>query len=273
MNERKKDLQVIVLAAQRKGVVDPLAERFGVSHKCLVPLHGRPLIAHVLETLAFHPLVREIVVSVEVGLFAEIERIAALMRATIPIRAVEAADNLADSVFAAAEGFGGPIVITTADNALLAPESIDAMRDALGRGDVAMAVASESAVRAAHPEGQRRFYQFRDAGFSNCNLYGLANPDALHAAEIFRGGGQFAKKASRIVSAFGILNLLFLRFKLVSLDGAMRRISRRIGLKVEATVLQNGSQAIDVDNDRTYRVVEELLNQRQASACADCRAA
>ena len=43
----------------------------------------------------------------------------------------------------------------------------------------------------------------------------------------------------------------------------MRGISRRLGLRVEPTVLQDGSQAIDVDNDRTYKVVEELMAKKQ----------
>lgn len=271
MTEPDRDLRVILLAAQRKGVTDPLAERFGTSHKCLIPLRERPLIAHVLQTLAFHPRVNEIAVSVEDELSGEIAALAAAMRTPARIRACAAADNLADSVFAAAENHDGPIVITTADNALLAPESIDAMGEALQRGDVAMAMAPESAVRAAHPEGQRRFYRFRDRGYSNCNLYGLSSRDALTAAELFRGGGQFAKKASRIVAAFGLINLLLLRLKLVSLEGAMQRISKRIGLRIVPVVLTDGTQAIDVDNDRTYGVVDELLALRSdhGSACLD----
>lgn len=263
MKGAKPDLRVIVLAAQRKGITDPLAARFNVSHKCLVPMQGRPLIAHVLETLAFHPGVKEIVVSVEAWLFGEIEAISAVLHAPVLITPVEAADNLAESVFSAADCFDGPILITTADNALLAPTSVDAIRSALDRGDVTIAMAPEASVRAAHPEGQRRFYQFRDQGYSNCNLYGLANRHALGAAEVFRNGGQFAKKAGRIIEAFGLLNLLLLRFRLVSLEGAMRGISRRLGLRVEPTVLQDGSQAIDVDNDRTYKVVEELMAKKQ----------
>ena len=152
MKGAKPDLRVIVLAAQRKGITDPLAARFDVSHKCLVPMQGRPLIAHVLETLAFHPGVKEIVVSVEAWLFGEIEAIAAVLHAPVLITPVEAADNLAESVFSAADSFDGPILITTADNALLAPTSVDAIRSALGRGDVTIpkgsAVSISSATRA-----------------------------------------------------------------------------------------------------------------------------
>lgn len=252
-------LRVIVLGAQRKGVVDPLAARFGTSHKCLVPLMGRPLIAHVLETLGAHNRVDEIVVSVEPELHGDVERIAGEVGAGRKLRCAPSADNLTDSVVAAAAGHDGPIVITTADNALLEPGSIDAMAESLARCDAAMAFARENAVRAAHSEGQRRFYQFRDGGYSNCNLYGIAHRQALSAAEIFRGGGQFAKKARRIIDAFGLLNLLLLRSRLISMESGLRRISRRVGLTIMPVIIENGSQAIDVDNDRTYAVVAQLL--------------
>lgn len=251
-------LRIVVLAAQRRGVTDPLAARFGTSHKCLVPLAGRPLIAHVLQAVAQHRAVGDVVVSIEPEAAGAINDIARTISGA-PVRAVAACDNLADSVQAAVAGHDGAVIITTADHALLRGASLDAMIEALGRGDVAVAMAAEASVRAAHPEGQRRFYQFRECGYSNCNLYGLAHARALAAAEIFRGGGQFAKKAGRIVAAFGLLNLLLLRFRLVTLDGAMARISRRIGLRIVPVVLADGSQAIDVDNDRTYGVVGELL--------------
>ena len=45
---------VIILAAQRAGVVNPLAERAGVSHKCLAPIYGKPLIEWVLDTCYRH---------------------------------------------------------------------------------------------------------------------------------------------------------------------------------------------------------------------------
>ena len=205
-------LRVIVLAAQRPGIIDPLAARFGVSHKCLVPLNGRALMAYVVETAACHPAVESVVISVEPAAFHLVEH--ALPKASQASSAIvfsAAADNLADSVREAAAGHDGPMLITTADNPLLTMHSIDAMAVALADSDVALAMAPRDAVLAAHPNGQRRFYGFRDGEYFNCNLYGIASNRALSAADVFRGGGQFAKKASRIIAAFGLLNLLLLR--------------------------------------------------------------
>jgi GTP:adenosylcobinamide-phosphate guanylyltransferase len=254
--------RVIVLAAQRAGVVDPLAEQFGVSHKCLVPVAGQPLIAHVLRTTGQHPAVGDVIISVEPNLFDSLNAIAAELPGVCEIRCVGSTNNLADSVIRAAEGAEGPVVITTADNALLTNDALKAMIEALdGGADVALAMATETAVRSAHPDGQRRFYRFADQSYSNCNLYGLAMPRALAAAEIFRGGGQFAKKAQRIIDAFGLFNLLLLRLRLVSLKGGLARISRRIGLDIAPVILADGRNAIDVDNSRTHAVVTQLIGR------------
>lgn len=250
---------VIVLAAQRAGVENPLAKRAGVSHKCLVPICGRPLIVHVLDTLATMPGIGRIRISVEPDAVPELRALVAAYPA-VPIDFVESDANIAESVIRAGEGLPQPMLITTADNVLLSHESLRAMLDAFADGaDAAAALTTRGAIHAVHPEGQRRFYEFRDDAYSNCNLYGLAGPHALSGVEIFREGGQFAKNPKRLVTAFGLINILLMRFRLVSIHGAMKRASRRFGIRMKAVVLADGSQAIDVDNERTYAIAEGLL--------------
>lgn len=264
--------RVIVLAAQRGGVADPLAVARGVSHKCLVPIAGKPLIAHVVGVLAAYPAIEDVVISVEPDAADTIRTaLGSLSCSHAPVIFAPAAGNLADSVFAASEGHWGPLLITTADNALIAPTSLDAMLQALRIHDAAIAFAPRDAVLAAHPDGQRRFYRFLDGEYSNCNLYGLAHRRALKAAELFRGGGQFAKKASRIVEAFGLFNLLLLRARLLTMPLGLRRISARVGLDIAPVLLKDGSQAIDVDNERTYAIVEQLLEARGRLATSSAK--
>lgn len=255
---------VILLAAQRPGITDPLAVAHNVSHKCIIPICGKPLIMHVLETLVRHPAVADIGISIEREGFAALAPIIeALGDSGKQIRCIPSEPSITDSVIAAMAEMGdSPTMITTADNALLTAAAIQEMADALlSDADVAVGLTTKPAVLSTHPEGQSRFYTFSDNHYSNCNLYGLSGAHALAAAEIFRGGGQFAKKMGRIVESFGVLNLLLLRSGMVSLDGAMRRISRRIGLRIKPVVLDEGRNAIDVDNERTYQVVAHVLNQ------------
>lgn len=266
MTGRRKPARVIVLAAQRAGMIDPLAQRFGLSHKALIPVAGKPLITYVLKTLSDHDGVGKIVISSERDIFGALRAVCLDTGVSLDkVANAASADNLADSVIAAASDYDGPIVITTADNALLTSSSIDAMLAALDHSEVAIAMARKTDVFSAHIEGQRRFYRFRDDEYSNCNLYAMRDASALAAAEVFRGGGQFARKVGRVVEAFGIVNLILMRFAMLDLGSAMDRIARRIGRSIAPVILSDGSQAIDVDNDRTLRCVEEIMLARGAS--------
>ncbi|HEV2817261.1 MAG TPA: NTP transferase domain-containing protein [Allosphingosinicella sp.] len=253
---------VIILAAQRDGRLDPLAAEAGVSHKCLVPIGGRPLLAHVLAALAEVDGIESVRIAVEPGADAALRPLAAA--SGLPVAFVPAADTITDSVYAAALGSKAPLVITTADNVLLTPAAVRQVADRLASGDdTVIALARKEDVLFAHPQGQRRFYKFRDGEYSNCNLYGLSER-GLALAESFREGGQFAKNPMRIARAFGLWNLLILRSGLISLDRAMQRLGRRMGLRVSALVLEDGAHAIDVDNARTYQIAAELLDRRAA---------
>ena len=253
---------VVILAAQRDGKLDPLAAAAGVTHKCLVPIAGRPLLAHVLAALAGIEGLQDVRIAVEAGADEMLAPIAAA--SGLPVHFVAAADNLADSVYAAAAGIDGPIVITTADNVLLSQAAVRQVAGRLAAGDDGVvALARKEDVLAAHPQGQRRFYGFRDGAFSNCNLYGLSQR-GLALAETFREGGQFAKNPMRIGRAFGFFNLVLIRYGLISLDRAMRRLSRRFRVAISAVVLADGAHAIDVDNQRTYDIAAALMEKRAA---------
>jgi GTP:adenosylcobinamide-phosphate guanylyltransferase len=259
----QQPVTVIVLAGQRFGVTNPLAARAGVSHKCLVPICGKPLLAHVLDALADVPQIAEVRVALEASAHGDL---APLLADYEDVRLIASAPNLADSVLAAADGVNTPIIVTTADNVLLTPAAVEQVREALETADAVFALARKDSVMAAHPNGQRNYYKFRDDEYANCNIYGLAGARALNAVEVFRGGGQFMKSVQRMIDAFGLLNIVMMRLGLISLGTATRRLGRKLGLTVEATIFADGALAIDVDNERTYAVCEELLPKRGKSA-------
>lgn len=249
----------LVLAAQRDGKVDPLAAEKGISHKCLVPLAGRPLITYVLDALAASSDIGEIRVSIDdPAVIADLPGVARLIRdGRLEIVASHA--NLVDSVLAGVEGTAFPVLVTTADNALLTPQAIaEIQRDATG-ADIAVAFTRRESVLAAHPDGQRRFYRFAEASYSNCNSYWIASAAALGATEVFRSGGQFAKHPMRIMNAFGLVNLIRFRFGIGTLAAAFARFSRRFRLTIRPVILEDGAVAIDVDNARTHAIAEELI--------------
>jgi GTP:adenosylcobinamide-phosphate guanylyltransferase len=257
----------IVLAGRREGHVDALAAAAGLEDKCIVSVGGRPMIGHVLGTLANTPEIGRIIVSVnDPAVLEGVDEVRAL-RAEGRLLIAPSRTNLVDSLLAAVDEAGFPILITTADNVLLTPAAAGAFIDgATAAGaDVAVAFARRQSVLDAHPNGQRRFYRFADDSYSNCNSYWIGSADALKAAEVFRSGGQFAKHPLRIVQAFGLINLIRFRYGIGTLEAAFRRFSRRFRLSIRPVILRDGAVAIDVDNARTLGVAETLLAARAAA--------
>jgi CTP:molybdopterin cytidylyltransferase MocA len=258
---------VVILAAQRAGAVNPIAERAGVSHKCLAPIHGKALIVHVMDTIAASRGVGRVRISVEPEARGELDLLLAPYRANgLAIDYVDPSASIATSLLDAVAGQPGPYMITTADNVLMSVASFEQTLGVLAEADIAFNLSSRTAVHGVHPDAQRRFYAFRDDDYSNCNLYGIAGPQALSAVEVFREGGQFMKNPGRLITAFGLFNILLFRFKLLTAENAARRLGKRFGLTARALILADGTQAVDVDNERTFSVAEMVLKQRDGSA-------
>ncbi|WP_218135098.1 NTP transferase domain-containing protein [Parasphingopyxis algicola] len=252
---------ILVLAGKRDGKLDPLAERAGVCHKAVVPIGGRPLIGHVLATLEQAWADARIIVSIhDPAILEQVEEVQRL-RAAGRLEMAKAQHGIVESVEEASKRAEWPLLITTGDNALTTGNALRALHaHGMDAGaDVVLGLARREDIQAAHPDGQYGFYQFKDMAISNCNLFWLRDPRAFSAVEAFRSGGQFFKNRSRIIKAFGLMNLIRFLLKLETVDGAMERLSKRFGVKVVAHRFEDGRLAIDVDNERTYRVTEELL--------------
>ena len=252
---------VLILAGQRLGRVDPLAAKHGVEHKALVPLLGRPLIGYVLDAVDTAFPDAPIVVSINDPSALDREPEARRFIEAGRLTTVASAHNLLESVFAAAEGTAFPLLITTGDNVLMTPEALRGFHEfALREGaDCAAMFARKEDILAAHPEGQPRFWKFRDGEFSGCNTFWMKDRGSLTVGEIFREGGQFLKFPQRFIKAFGLANLIGFRFNLFTVERMLDRISRRFGKRVKAQITDDGRLAIDVDTEFSHLVAERLL--------------
>lgn len=255
-------LRLIVLAGRNSGAADPLADRFGKSHRSLIPLAGQPMIAHVLHTALHHPRIASLAICVEEEAFEPVWDVLTTLPGRGSVALVAAREDIADSVRDAALGWDGPLLVTTADHALLDGPAIDAVAAALANADAVVALSPRHAVQAAHRAALRPFLGFRDGEYAACDIYGIAGPQALRAVDVFRGSGRLDAMATRVRRACGTLGLLLLRSRLLTLSAAAALASRRLGLRLSAVVLADGGQAFDVDDDRSYAIARDLLEDR-----------
>ena len=255
----------VIMAAQRAGVVNPLAEAAGVSHKCLVEIDGKPLIEMTLNAIVDSALAHRITISIEDSApLKSVGYVRGLMDAGV-VRVVPSAENIYDSVAAALSADSDyPAIITTADNVLFTPEMLKFFCDGAEKFDASAALASKETLESKYPGGQKRFHRFKDGEFTNCNIFGIMNPKALDAAEIFRGGGQFLKAPRRtVIQAFGLINAIGYKLAWFDRDVAFARLGKRFGLNIGVVDMPYPEAPIDVDNERTLGFATEILNARK----------
>ena len=255
----------LVLAGSRGGT-DPVAAAAGCPEKCLVNAGGVPMLVHVLTALRACPAVGGIVVVLQGAerLWA-VATVGNALRETGAIL-LEGAATPSTSVgmALAARPQAFPWLITTADHPLLTPAMLTDFCDQslASGGDVTAGLTGARVLLASYPASQRTWLRFSDDRYSGANLFALLNPRGEAAVRFWRRVEQERKRPWRIARAFGFVSLLAYLLGRLSLEEAMRRVSRTMGCEVRAIPLPYAEAAIDVDKPADLALVEQILLRR-----------
>lgn len=243
-------LTALVLAGSR-GPSDPMATAEGVTHKALISIAGRPMIARVLDALRQTPAITRIAISIENP------QALAGIAANCEILPAQPSPSL--SVLSAIETLKMPLLLTTADHALLKPEWIAYFLAHLPDADITAALARSEAVFAATPDAKRTFLRFSDGAFSGCNLFYLANARAENAARFWREMESHRKEPLKLVARLGPLTALRYATGTLPLGSALKRLSKLAGAKAGMVEMPDGLAAVDVDKPSDLALVRKIL--------------
>ncbi len=255
-------LTALVLAGSRREG-DPLAASAGVSHKALIPVGDRPMLERVVATLAEVPRVARILVAIE-----RPDIVAGLPPMRVPVVAVAAAEGPSASVAGVMAREGTPLLVTTADHALLRPQWVQEFLDAeprAGGADAMLALARREAVMAAAPGTLRTWLRFSDDAYSGCNLFLLRTPAAAGIVQLWRQLEADRKRPLALLSRLGFGYVLRYRFGWLSLAAALARLGRLCGARLSPVFLTDGEAAIDVDKPADLALARELMARRGAA--------
>lgn len=259
--------QALVLAGSRRGEGDPVARCRGVRHKSLATVGGVPMLARVVGTLADAPEIGPILVSLDdPALISGLAPLEAL-QASGRLRLLASGTSLSRSVEAGFTLAGPPMLVTTADHALLDRAMLAAFlagAEAMA-ADVAVGLASAATITARYPETRRTYLRFRDGAYSGANLFALRTPAALAAIAFWERLERERKRPWRLALTLGPDLLLAYLLRLATLEGAMARVSARLGIEVRAVDIPIAEAAIDVDKPEDLELVERILAGREAS--------
>ncbi len=243
--------KALVLAGSRGGA-DPVAAYAGVSHKALIVLGGETLLARVVTALRVAGATRVAVISSDLEVRAESARLGA--------EVLDEASGPSLSVLAGAESLGTPLLITTADHALLEASWVQRfLADVPTDADVAALVAARATVEAAAPGTQRTWLKLADGHWSGCNLFWLANTQALGVVVLWRRIEAERKQPWRMAQILGPGMLIKYVTGRLSLRDAAVRLGRLAGVTAAIVQTPFGLASVDVDKPADLDLVRLLV--------------
>lgn len=248
----------IVLAGSRPGG-DPFARELGIDLKALIPVGGEPMVRRPVAAL----LASEEVTAVRV-LSQEPERIAAMLPTDPRLCVQSSKGTIAETLLALCKdpATAWPLLVTTADHALLTPEMIHEFCFKSGQADLAIGVVSKRRFEGVATESRRTWVPFRAGAYTGTNLFLLRSDKVVPAIQVWRAVEQDRKRAWKLLSAMGPWTLLMVLLRRWTLDDTLLRVSARLGLAIRAIHLSDPLAAVDVDKMSDYRLVERLLAGR-----------
>lgn len=250
-------LTALLLAGRRPGV-DALAATRGQTLKALIPVAGTPMVARVVSTL----------LASEVGpirvMTQDVEPIAAVLPPDPRIGFLRSGAGIARSIAAALKSGEAPfpLFVTTADHALLRPETIaEFLRGAEG-ADVAVGVVERAVVQSRFPQSKRTWLRFRGGDWTGANLFYFASASALPVIETWASVEQDRKKGWKLIARFGPMLLLRALTRTITLHDAVAKAGRRMGANVRMVGLGDPLAAVDVDKVSDLELAEAVLEGR-----------
>jgi GTP:adenosylcobinamide-phosphate guanylyltransferase len=259
----------VVLAADRSPD-DPVARAAGVACKALAPVGGRPMLLRVLDALAGSPAVGGVILCGPPE--PVVRRDAGLRRLRddgrfrwLPPERSPSTSALAALRVASADS---PVLLTTADHALLRPEVIDHFcREALTTGaDVAAGLASYEQVMERFPGMRRTRTRFSNGAVCGCNLFAFLSPEGRRAADLWRQVENDRKHPVRMLNRLGWGVVVRYLLGRLSLEAALSHVSRRMGVTVGAVRLPFAEAAVDVDTVADWHFAESIAARRETAS-------
>jgi CTP:molybdopterin cytidylyltransferase MocA len=265
MTETTTPFTAIILAGKRPGK-DPVAEAAGVVCKSFAPIGERPMVHRVLDTLAAAQQVgpRFLCGPSQSMIDQEPELKARLEGGEVKWIASQSTPSLSTYHALQSVPHGRPVLVTTADHALLTAEIVDyfcAEARRLGC-DVAVGLTPYEGVMAAFPETKRTGMQFKNGAYSGCNLFAFLNPRAHRAARFWRQTEQDRKKPLRMIRILGWWTVVWYLLGRISLDDGLERISRKLQIRARAVMLPFPQAAVDVDTADDWQFVQSLVKKQ-----------
>jgi GTP:adenosylcobinamide-phosphate guanylyltransferase len=248
----------VVLAGSRPGK-DPFAESYGTDLKALIPVGGKPMVQRPVDALLASPNFEVIRV-----LAQQPDRIREVLPDDPRILVEPSGETIAATLekMCVDPNVRWPMLVTTADHALLTPAMIADFLAKSAGADVAIGVVGEDALIKRLPQTKRTWLRFRGGAYSGANLFLLGGPKIRSTLELWRSNEQNRKKAWRMLLTVGLFAGVGALLRLRTLQQTLDTVGRKLNLRIRVVELSDPLAAVDVDKPADHELVTAILEGR-----------
>ncbi len=259
-----------IVLAGRRARTDPLAEAAQAPHRALLPIEGEPMLLRVVRRLLARPGLERVLVNIDAQPLLEDHPACRSWLRAGRIETLASSDSPSQSVLESLAQLGldaAPILVTTADHALLDDAILDAFLSCAAEraSDLVVGLVARRTIEARFPDARRTYLAFRNEAYSGANLFLFRTPTAHRAAEFWKRVEKERKRPWRIARAFGYLNLALFLTRRLDLDTAFARASQVVGARIVPAPLPIAEAAVDVDKLADLELVRRILAERRAA--------
>jgi GTP:adenosylcobinamide-phosphate guanylyltransferase len=245
-------VSAVILAGSRPEG-DPLAQTLDVAAKALIEIGGKPMLARVISALRNAGLQR-IVVSASAP---EVVALTTYLGGEV----ISASAGPSASAAQAFQLVGAPMLLTTADHAMLEPAWVRHFLSVRPvKADVSVMLARRETIERDAPNTRRSYLHFADGDWSGCNLFYFATPAAGAAFDLWQSIEADRKRPWRIAARLGPSMLIRHALRRFSAAETIAHLGKRAGLHAGLVESPFGLAAVDVDKPDDLALVRELTD-------------
>jgi len=216
---------------------DPLAQKFGVASKALVPHRGRPLVEHTLEALSQTGL--EVIL---VGLSATLNP---PPKISLPDRGSLIA-NLEAGLLAAK---GGKVLVATGDMPFLSIEAVRWILNNAPQAGFVYPIIAKNTIEAGFPGMRRTYARIREGFFTGGNMVLIDKKLFFTALPMLKRAIELRKSPLALARMIGLSTLLQVLLGQADIASLEARVSQIIGVPARALITPYAEVGIDIDRE------------------------
>lgn len=249
---------LVLAGAQNDGPLQGVAD---ARYEALIPLHGRPMIEYVLQTLRAAPSVGRI------GIVGPVEALRAGLQLDEEILIQSGGDLLDNVERGARELGGGSLLVVTADIPLLGVDAVEGFLERCGARpglDAYYPVIRREDNEAAFPGVGRTYFHLREGSFTGGNFVVLKPEALLQARDVFEQAVALRKKPVQMARLLGLGFIVRFVLRRLSAGDLEQFVRNKLGIDGAVVPLPYASVGFDVDKPDDFVLAERLLKEGAA---------